>query len=236
MHYIVRTEGTEQKLREINFMLQQLCPDFRIELINETKQVMLLSLLEGDTVASYISMFSAYDAGNDMIYINLDTMLEYRRNGYIEFLMAVVILIGDSIYFIGPNEVKIFAQKIGLTATNVVSGLIVKKNFNYYEPAVAAVAVATDERPSKRRRLTSEYSEDSKDSYDSDSEREESEVFKFYIRDNIEKAHIVIDKFLSTRYGRHCRKLPVGGKSRKRKNRKRSKQTKRNKSKRYQHN
>ena len=125
-------EETNIKLNIINVLLKEKCPKFIITLKRENSTVLNLCLelnKENGTTqtVSEVKMFNAY---NDMIYINLHTEDRYRQNSFIAYLIAVLVLIGDTIKFQKPDEKDVVlypARRIGLTAENWISGYELEK-------------------------------------------------------------------------------------------------------------
>ena len=80
----------ETKLIKLNEKLSQKCHNFIITFTKDQSNQMDLSLINESKIVSNIHIFIA---SYNMIYINIDTLPEYEENGFITFLMAVLVYI-----------------------------------------------------------------------------------------------------------------------------------------------
>ena len=137
---IISSDATIEKIKEINEKLQQVCPLFEIQLFNPEplhNQNLTLSLIKYDESVSTVSTIEMFKSDNDVnvIYINISTSDTYQKQGFITFLIAVLVLIGNTIYFKNKGEPSYKAAKIGLTASNPESGdILIINKYRLYKP------------------------------------------------------------------------------------------------------
>lgn len=188
------------KLTKLNKkLLKTTCNDFIITFTTDQSYNMELSLknIKDDNIVSNIHIIRATA---NMVYINIYTLPEYENKGFITFLMAVLVFIGNSIY-IGEGFKLTF---IGLHAHNPISALIVIKHFE--TSSIKSVETKEEELSKnnameiimnqlEKQKQEEEYSEE----YDEDKCGEDKLIVVFNIYDNIQNAITLIKRFFSSR-------------------------------------
>jgi hypothetical protein len=184
-NYIIKGDETDKLLTALNRQLKERCPNFALDLNYVTTKTMELSLKlitkDEPIVVSQITMFNVPP---DMIYINFYTEDEYQRNSFISYLIAVLVLIGDTIQFQKPTTDMLFpAKRIGLT--DVTRDKISGHEMNKYSSSGSS---------------GSSSSRSSSSSSSSRSSSSNSNTFEFPINDRtIQIAQEVINKFFEER-------------------------------------
>lgn len=181
----------ETKLIKLNEKLSQKCHNFIITFTKDQSNQMDLSLINESKIVSNIHIFVA---SYNMIYINIDTLPEYEENGFITFLLAVLVYIGDSIHI---SEAFV-PTKIGLTAQNPISALIVIKSFE--TSSIKSFKTGEDELTKDRaERIIMEQLKEKEDGEINEEDGEDRLKVEFNIRDNIDNANTLIERFFSSR-------------------------------------
>ena len=184
-------DNIETKIIKINEKLSQKCRNFIIRFTNHESNQMELSLIYERTVVSNIFIFVEQ---NNMFYINIETLPEYEKNGFVTFLMAVLVYIGNSIH-ISESFVPI---KIGLTAQNPISALIVINNFD----TSSIKTFKTGENQLTKAEAEKIIMEQLKEKEEGEINEEDGEdrlIVEFNIQENINNAITLIETFFSSR-------------------------------------
>jgi hypothetical protein len=199
-NYIIKGDETDKLLTALNRQLKERCPNFALDLNYVTTKTMELSLKlitkDEPIVVSQITMFNVPP---DMIYINFYTEDEYQRNSFISYLIAVLVLIGDTIQFQKPTTDMLFpAKRIGLT--DVTRDKISGHEMNKYIVSGGTKEIERKRKKSSSGSSGSSSSRSSSSSSSSRSSSSNSNTFEFPINDRtIQIAQEVINKFFEER-------------------------------------
>ena len=184
-------DNIETKIIKINEKLSQKCRNFTIRFTKHESNQMELSLMNERTVVSNIFIFVE---PNNMFYINIETHPEYEKNGFVTFLMAVLVYIGNSIHI----SERFVPTEIGLTAQNPVSALIVIKSF--ITSSVKSFKTGENElTKEKAEKIIMEQLKEIEEGEINEEDGEDRLIVVFHIQENIDNAIALIEKFFSSR-------------------------------------